>query len=196
MLRGRHKETQTVVTEHSIANSILTRFRDVREATMRFCSPLTPEDMMVQSCAEASPVKWHLAHTSWFFETFVLSEFVAAYQPFHPDFRWLFNSYYNAVGERPEKKLRASFSRPLLDEILAFRSHVDAAIIRLLEQTPEDEALRRITLGLKHEQQRQELAATDNKIAFFTNPQQPAYLPQSSSFGAEVIAPPIDWLSF
>src|SRR6201995_384184 len=170
MLRGRHKETQTVVTEHSIANSILTRFRDVREATMRFCSPLTPEDMMVQSCAEASPVKWHLAHTSWFFETFVLSEFVAAYQPFHPDFRWLFNSYYKALGDMPEKRLRSSFSRPPLELILAYRDHVDAGITRVLEQGTEDEALRRITLGLDHEQQHLELAATDIKNAFFTNP--------------------------
>ena len=143
---------------------------------MHFSSPLTPEDMMVQSCAEASPVKWHLAHTSWFFETFVLSEFVRGYQPFHPDFRWLFNSYYNAVGEMPEKKLRASFSRPPLDEILAYRRHVDAAIARLLEQTPEDEALRRIALGLEHEQQHLELAATDIKHAFFTNPLHPAYI--------------------
>jgi hypothetical protein len=143
------------------AAALLARFRDVRSATMRFCQPLTPEDMMVQSCAEASPVKWHLAHTSWFFETFVLAEFVANYQAFNPDFRWLFNSYYKSLGEMPEKKLRASFSRPPLDEILAYRCHVDAAIARLLEQTPEDEALRRIILGLEHEQQHLELAATD-----------------------------------
>ncbi|HEY4356702.1 MAG TPA: ergothioneine biosynthesis protein EgtB [Acidobacteriaceae bacterium] len=185
-----------MLTHQPTAISLLARFRHVRGATMQFCSPLTPEDMMVQSCAEASPVKWHLAHTSWFFETFVLGEFVAAYQPFHPDFRWLFNSYYNAVGERPEKKLRASFSRPPLTEILAFREHVDAAIVRLLEQTPEDEALRRIVLGLEHEQQHLELAATDIKHAFFTNPLQPAYLPQSSSFAVETIAPPVEWLSF
>ena len=77
--------------------------------------PLTPEDMMVQSSSEASPVKWHSAHSSWFFETFVLSEFLAGYQPFNPDFRWLFNSYYNTLGDMPEKKLRASFSRPPLE---------------------------------------------------------------------------------
>ncbi len=88
---------------------------------------------MVQSCPEASPVKWHLAHTSWFFETFVLREFVAAYQPFHPDFIWLFNSYYNSLGDMPEKKLRASFSRPPLDSIFAYRAHVDAAIAAFLQ---------------------------------------------------------------
>src|ERR1700735_825058 len=112
----------------SISNSLLKRFRDVRQATMQFRAPLTPEDLMVQSCPEASPVKWHLAHTSWFFETFVLSEFADAYQPFHSDFRWLFNSYYKSLGDMPEKKLRASFSRPPLDQILAYRLHVDSAI--------------------------------------------------------------------
>ena len=96
----------------SSAPTLLARFRAVRSATMQFCAPLTPEDMMVQSCPEASPIKWHLAHTSWFFETFILSEFVAAYQAFHPDFRWLFNSYYKALGDMPEKRLRSSFSRP------------------------------------------------------------------------------------
>jgi len=178
------------------AAHLLARFRAVRAETMRFCAPLTPEDMMVQSCAEASPVKWHLAHTSWFFETFVLSEFVAQYQPFHPDFKWLFNSYYKALGEMPEKKLRASFSRPPLDAILAYRSHVDAAIAKLLEKTPEDEAIRRISLGLEHEQQHLELAATDIKHAFFTNPLHPAYTHPNQHERLDRIAPPVDWLSF
>jgi len=184
-----------MVTEQSTAASLLSRFRTVRAETMRFCAPLTPEDMMVQSSAEASPVKWHLAHTSWFFETFVLAEFVAAYQPFNPDFRWLFNSYYKALGEMPEKKLRASFSRPPLEQILEYRKHVDAAIASLLEKMPEDEALRRITLGLEHEQQHLELAATDIKHAFFTNPLQPAYASSEKS-STEAIAPPLEWLSF
>ena len=87
-------------------------FCRVRSQSLALCAPLTPEDMMVQSCADASPAKWHLAHTTWFFETFVLREFVPGYKPFHKDFIWLFNSYYNAVSEQPEKKLRASFSRP------------------------------------------------------------------------------------
>lgn len=181
----------------SRAAALLERFRTVRAATMDFCAPLTPEDMMVQSSPEASPVKWHIAHTSWFFETFVLSEFVAAYQPFHPDFHWLFNSYYKALGEMPEKKLRASFSRPPLDQILAYRSHVDAAICRLLSQTPEDEALRRIILGLEHEQQHLELAATDIKHAFFTNPLHPAYLaPTSDPASQHIISPPLEWVGF
>ena len=187
--------------KQSRSAELLDRFRTVRAATMAFCSPLSPEDMMVQSCAEASPVKWHLAHTSWFFETFVLSEFVANYQPFDPDFRWLFNSYYRALGEMPEKKLRASFSRPPLDQILAYRRHVDAAIERLLSHMPEDESQRRIVLGLEHEQQHLELAATDIKHAFFTNPLHPAYRPapppqHQLAAGADTIAPPLNWISF
>jgi ergothioneine biosynthesis protein EgtB len=185
-----------MVIDHPAAASLLARFRTVRAETMRFCTQLTPEDMMVQSSAETSPVKWHLAHTSWFFETFVLAEFVAAYRPFHADFRWLFNSYYKALGDMPEKKLRASFSRPPLEQILEYRRHVDAAIANLLEHTPEDEALRRIALGLEHEQQHLELVATDIKHAFFTNPLHPVYSPREKNIGIEAIAPPLEWLSF
>lgn len=178
------------------APALIARYRSVRSATTDFCALLIPEDMMVQSCPDASPVKWHLAHTSWFFETFVLSEFVANYRPFDTTFRWLFNSYYRAVGEMPEKKLRASFSRPSLDQILAFRAHVDTAICRLLEQTPEDPIQRRVVLGLHHEQQHLELAATDIKHAFFTNPLHPAYSPAAPAGVSDSIAPPLEWLSF
>jgi ergothioneine biosynthesis protein EgtB len=190
-------QPSNLAPKQSRSADLLERFRTVRAATMHFCSPLSPEDMMVQSCAEASPVKWHLAHTSWFFETFVLSEFVANYQPFDPNFRWLFNSYYRALGEMPEKKLRASFSRPPLDQILAYRRHVDAGIESLLSHMPEDESQRRIVLGLEHEQQHLELAVTDIKHAFFTNPLHPAYRPTNpSARPTDNIAPPLNWLSF
>ena len=109
------------------ASALHNRYRTVRAASLSLTAPLSPEDLMVQSCPEASPAKWHLAHTSWFFETFVLRDFLPAYQDFHPDFHWLFNSYYNSLGDMPEKSLRASFSRPPLDDILAYRAHVDAA---------------------------------------------------------------------
>ena len=181
----------------SAAASLLSRFQAVRAATMAFAAPLSPEDMMVQSCAEASPVKWHLAHTSWFFETFVLTEFVAGYKPFHPDFRWLFNSYYKSLGDMPEKRLRASFSRPPLEHILAYREHVDAAVTKLLSYATDREALRRIVLGLEHEQQHLELAATDIKHAFFTNPLQPAYAESPfGDHGAMSIAPPLEWIGY
>ncbi len=178
------------------AASLLARYKAVRNATATLCRPLSPEDMMVQSCPEASPVKWHLAHTSWFFETFVLSEFLAGYTPFHPDFRWLFNSYYNSLGEMPEKKLRSSFSRPPLDLILSYRASVDAGIERLLQHTVEDEAARRIALGIEHEQQHQELIATDVKHALFTNPLHPPYIEDASPAQGTTIAPPLEWIDF
>jgi len=180
----------------SVASQLLVHYKAVRQASLDLSKPLSPEDMMVQSCPEASPVKWHLAHTSWFFETFVLREFVAAYHPFDPSFHWLFNSYYNSLGEMPEKKLRASFSRPPLDAILAYRAHVDAAMARLLAHPLEDEAARRIVLGLSHEQQHQELIATDIKHALFTNPLHPAYLAPTAEGKEETIAPPLDWVGF
>ena len=186
----------STVAPASIAAALLTRYRTVRAATAKLCSPLSPEDLMVQSCPEASPVKWHLAHTSWFFETFVLREFVPAYTLFHPDFPWLFNSYYNSLGEMPAKKLRSSFSRPPLDAILAYRAHVDAAIDHLLQSAVEDEVVRRIVLGLEHEQQHQELIATDIKHAFFTNPLHPAYIGSTVSSKSDLPAPPTDWVSF
>ncbi|WP_263367495.1 ergothioneine biosynthesis protein EgtB [Edaphobacter bradus] len=178
------------------AAALYTRYRAVRQATMQLVSPLSPEDLMVQSCPEASPVKWHLAHTSWFFETFVLSEFLAGYRPFHPDFRWLFNSYYNSLGEMPEKKLRSSFSRPPLEAIFAYRAHVDGAIESLLQHPAGDEAARRIVLGLEHEQQHQELIATDIKHAFFTNPLHPAYRGPAFAKPEALIAPPLEWVDF
>jgi ergothioneine biosynthesis protein EgtB len=151
------------------------RFRATRKRTLELCEPLSPEDMMVQSCPEASPVKWHLAHTAWFFESFVLREYLPGYRPFNPDFIWLFNSYYQTFAAFPEKRLRSSFSRPGIKEILHFREHVDQAIERLLEQNPEPEVLKRIELGVNHEEQHQELLLTDILHAFFTNPLRPAY---------------------
>jgi ergothioneine biosynthesis protein EgtB len=148
---------------------------------MRICQPLTPEDMMVQSCPEASPAKWHLAHTTWFFESFILREFLPGYRVFETDFSWLFNSYYESFSPFPDKKLRASFSRPAIAEILSYREHVDAAMEKLFEREPEPEALRRIKLGANHEEQHQELLLTDILHAFFTNPLRPAYLPHTDA---------------
>jgi ergothioneine biosynthesis protein EgtB len=157
--------------------SLRERFRLVRQRSVALCKPLTPEDMMVQSCPEASPAKWHMAHTAWFFESFVLREFLAGYRLFDRDFPWLFNSYYQTFAEFPDKRLRASFSRPGLAEVWKYRERVDEQIDRLLEGDAPEEALRRIELGLHHEEQHQELLLTDIKHALFTNPLQPAYLP-------------------
>ncbi len=162
--------------QQSAADSISQQFTKVRQQSLGLCQPLTPEDMMVQSCPEASPAKWHLAHTTWFFETFILSEYLSGYKPFHPDFHWLFNSYYNALSAQPDKKLRASFSRPGAEAILAYRSHVEEAMQRFFKAGPPEEAARRVILGLHHEQQHQELLCYDIKNAFWSNPLHPAYL--------------------
>jgi ergothioneine biosynthesis protein EgtB len=156
------------------------RFRAARRQTISLSEPLTPEDMMVQSCPEASPAKWHLAHTTWFFESFVLREFLPDYRLFNRDFAWLFNSYYQSFSAFPEKRLRSSFSRPGLDEVLRYREHVDAAMKRLLDGEPDAEALRRIELGVNHEEQHQELLLTDILHAFFTNPLRPKYREQAT----------------
>jgi ergothioneine biosynthesis protein EgtB len=175
------------------APELLTAFTATRRQSLALSSPLTPEDMMVQSCPEASPAKWHLAHTTWFFETFVLREYLAGYQPFHPDFLWLFNSYYNDVSDQPEKKLRASFSRPGIEAILAYRQHVEDAIARLDQRGMLEEAALRIELGIHHEQQHQELLCYDIKHAFWTNPMHPAYA-QGGKFQSS--GAPLRWLNF
>ena len=159
------------------------QFAAVRKQTEVLAAPLSAEDQMVQSGADASPTKWHLAHTSWFFETFILSQHVAGYRPFDRRFQSLFNSYYNSLGPQPEKTLRNTFSRPSLDEVMAYRRHVDEHVLKMLSagDVPE-EALRLIELGSNHEQQHQELIVTDIKHAFWTSPLRPAYhnLPQSA----------------
>jgi ergothioneine biosynthesis protein EgtB len=169
------------------------QFCRVRQQSEALCEPLSPEDMMVQSCPEASPAKWHLAHTTWFFETFILSEFLPGYRPFHPDFLWLFNSYYNAVSDQPRKKLRASFSRPSLQEILDYRRHVEAGMARLIEKGLTGETQRRLILGLHHEQQHQELLAYDIKNAFWSNPLHPAYKPGDLN-GVEGSTSSLEWI--
>jgi ergothioneine biosynthesis protein EgtB len=177
-------QAEARLTEQSAA-ALLARFRQVRAATLRFCAPLSAEDMMVQSSPDASPVKWHLAHTSWFFETFVLSPYAEGYLPYHPEFHWLFNSYYTALGDMPAKNLRSSFSRPPLDQITAYRAHVDRALEALLASermgANADAILRCVALGLEHEQQHLELIATDIKHAFWTNPLHPAYMPPAAA---------------
>lgn len=178
-------------------SSLDSKYKSVRSMTRSLLAGLSAEDQMVQSCPEASPVKWHQAHTTWFFETFVLRPFLADYQPFREEFHRLFNSYYISLGtEIPEKKLRASFSRPPLDEVLAFRTYVDEQMERLFARSPEEEVSRRIILGLNHEQQHQELALTDIKHAFFSNPLHPSYGDASLAKEREHPIPKLRWHSF
>ena len=156
--------------------TLLERYQALRRQTEKLVAPLSPEDQMVQSCPEASPAKWHLAHTTWFFETFLLAPHLKDYRPFHPQFRTLFNSYYNAVGVQPEKAIRNTFSRPSLEEVKKYRRYTDEHMQRLLESAEvSEEVLKLVDLGINHEQQHQELLVTDIKHAFWTNPLRPAY---------------------
>jgi ergothioneine biosynthesis protein EgtB len=162
--------------EERKAETLARRYTAIRRQTESLAAPLSAEDQMVQSCAEASPAKWHQAHTTWFFETFILTPHLKGYGAFDSRFRDLFNSYYNAVGPQPEKALRNTFSRPGLDDVQKYRHHVDENMQKLFETAPiSEEVLRLAELGLNHEQQHQELLVTDIKHAFWSNPLRPAY---------------------
>lgn len=177
--------------EEKSAAALAGHYTAVRQQTDSLTAPLSPEDQMVQSCPEASPVKWHLAHTSWFFETFILTPHLSGYRPLNPRFRDLFNSYYNAIGEQPEKGLRNTFSRPGLDEVRQYRAHIDEHMLKLIQpgMARSEELHKLIVLGLNHEQQHQELIVTDIKHAFWTNPLRPAYLAAAGA-ASPVAAPP------
>jgi ergothioneine biosynthesis protein EgtB len=170
--------------------SLAERFSAIRRATDDLARPLSPEDCGVQSMPEASPTKWHLAHTSWFFETFLLADSsVPGYRPFHPAYRTLFNSYYNAVGERHARPARGLLSRPSLEEVRAYRRHVDEAMLGALDRA--DAAM--VVLGLHHEQQHQELILTDIKHAFWMNPLRPAYAPAERVMVGDAVESPLAW---
>lgn len=173
----------SIVAPRAPAPALRGRYREVRQASLNLCAGLSPEDCALQSMPDASPVKWHLGHTSWFFETFVLENNMADYRKFNPDFRVLFNSYYMTVGERHPRPERGMLSRPSFVEILDYRQHVDAGMQRLLQQpsTLPDALADLIELGLHHEQQHQELILTDLKHLFSCNPAKPAYRDRNAS---------------
>ena len=160
---------------------LLRRYRDVRARTAALVAPLSPEDCALQSMPDASPAKWHLAHTTWFFETFVVAPRVAGYRAFDPAFRVLFNSYYHAVGDRHPRPERGMLSRPPLDTVLAYRAFVDEAMRECCERARNDAALASlIELGLAHEEQHQELILTDVLHLLSRNPLAPAYDPDGA----------------
>ncbi|MEI7790566.1 MAG: ergothioneine biosynthesis protein EgtB [Alphaproteobacteria bacterium] len=163
-------------------------YASVRAHSEALAAPLSAEDCTIQSMPDASPVKWHLAHTTWFFETVILSQ-RPGYKPFDPRFAYLFNSYYEALGPRHPRPRRGLLTRPTLDEVFAWRAHVDAAIV---EACGDDTLRDAITLGLHHEQQHQELILTDIKHAFFCNPLLPAYRSDRPTARA---AQPLDGIS-
>jgi ergothioneine biosynthesis protein EgtB len=163
---------------HAVEDTTLPgRYAAVRTWTELIARSLSPEDQCVQSMPDASPAKWHRAHTTWFFEQFVLQPFLAGYRIFDADFAYLFNSYYEAVGPRHPRPNRGLLTRPSAEQVTAFRQHVDAAMLRLLADLPHNAAAV-VELGLQHEQQHQELLLTDILHAFAQSPLAPAALPE------------------
>lgn len=178
---------------------VAARFGEVRAATLAFAATLTPEDQCVQSMPDASPTKWHLAHTSWFFEAVVLGPQANGYEPFDPAFARLFNSYYESLGPRHPRPQRGLLTRPSLDRVHAYRAHVDAAMqafIREADEAAWSAVAPLVELGLQHEQQHQELIATDILHAFSCNPLLPAWRPQEQpALRLAGSTPPLRWLS-
>jgi ergothioneine biosynthesis protein EgtB len=188
---------RTLVTDppDNSAGHFASRYASVRALTERLAAPLSAEDQCIQSMPDASPVKWHLAHTTWFFETLVLVPHLKGYALYDPRYRYLFNSYYETLGPRHPRPERGLLTRPSLEDVLLYRRHVDLAIANLFEHAGQAERLTfedLAELGLHHEQQHQELILTDVKHAFSCNPILPAYLPGAPRTGAK--APPLEWI--
>jgi hypothetical protein len=157
----------------TLAQNLVEAYLAVRGETERRAAPLSSEDQLIQSMPDASPAKWHRAHTTWFFEQFLLGEHCEGYQPFHPDYAFLFNSYYVSAGPRHARHARGHLTRPSADEVTAYRRHVDAAVVKFFQTASEERLARLVPLvetGLNHEQQHQELMLTDILHAFAQNP--------------------------
>ena len=175
--------------------ALVARYADVRRATERLCAPLAVEDHVVQAMPDVSPTKWHLAHASWFFETFLLAPHLPGYRPASSAYQFLFNSYYNAVGPQFSRPDRGHLSRPTVAEIYAYRAHVDAGVTALLRGCGEpvlDDLASLVELGINHEQQHQELILTDIKYNLAANPLRPAYHQAIPPRGGAT--PPLQWL--
>jgi ergothioneine biosynthesis protein EgtB len=176
---------------------LLERYRAVRAFSERMCEGMEAEDFVIQSMPDVSPTKWHLAHTTWFFEAFVLEPHLGGYEPLDPKYNYLFNSYYNAIGEQFCRPRRGQLSRPTVKDVFAYRRHVDAAMERLLGESSDPGVLERVSgtvlLGTHHEQQHQELMATDIKHVFSMNPLRPAW--RDLQGGGEIArTPALEWL--
>ncbi|MCA1750258.1 MAG: ergothioneine biosynthesis protein EgtB [Cryomorphaceae bacterium] len=170
-------------TKNSVAVSetVSEKFISVRKKSLKICKPLLPEDYVIQPAAFVSPPKWHLAHTSWFFETFVLLPYAEGYRVFNPDYNFIFNSYYEALGDRLLRTDRGNLSRPSIDEVKQYRSHVDNAMQDFLSSDVEPDAKisNIIETGLQHEMQHQELLFSDIKYILGHNPLYPVYDPDA-----------------
>jgi ergothioneine biosynthesis protein EgtB len=172
----------SLLTQAVATSSFADRYHTVRSATERLCLPLHTEDYVVSSMPDVSPTKWHLAHTSWFFETFVLAPFHRDYRALNPKYAFLFNSYYVQAGERHCRAQRGLVTRPTVAEVYEYRAYVDAHMQQLIADIGDDAnhpASAVLELGLHHEQQHQELLVTDIKNVFWMNPMRPAYRPET-----------------
>ncbi|REK05544.1 MAG: ergothioneine biosynthesis protein EgtB [Planctomycetota bacterium] len=177
--------------------SIADWFAATRKFTERLCEPLAVEDFVVQSMPDASPTRWHLAHTTWFYETFVLARWEPHYRPVSPDYHVLFNSYYNTVGEQFPRSQRGLLTRPTVAEVFDYRHSVDERVMRLFDTVTEIDEMRRVVeLGIHHEQQHQELLLTDIKHAFSCNPLWPAYRPTPPNAATTPHADDDSWIRF
>jgi ergothioneine biosynthesis protein EgtB len=174
------------------AEHLLDRYVAVRRQTEALAAPLSAEDQMIQSMPETSPVKWHLAHTTWFYETFILAPHAKSYQRKHPEFEYLFNSYYKQLQGHPLRSRRGLMSRPDLQEVMAYRAQVDSAM-RAFLPSASAELLELVELGINHEQQHQELILTDIKHALWSSPLQPAY---KQARAEQASAPALGWKSW
>ncbi|HQU85122.1 MAG TPA: ergothioneine biosynthesis protein EgtB [Pyrinomonadaceae bacterium] len=170
--------------QRSSETELLQYFKEVRAQTERLCEPLETEDYIPQPTVDVSPPKWNIAHTTWFFEEMILKKFAENYTVFDPNFGFLFNSYYNNVGERTQRDNRGDLSRPTVAEVYEYRSYVDEKMAELLAQNSSDEVKDLVVLGLNHEQQHQELFLTDFKYILSRNPLYPVY---RESFAVEEI---------
>lgn len=179
----------------SPSNSLNSQYVDVRSLTERLVDGLSDADCTAQSMPDASPAKWHLAHTTWFWETFLLNRKPQSYTSYNPNFGYLFNSYYNAIGERHPRPKRGLLTRPSLEEVLGYRKHVDSEVIDLLAREIEPEIEGVVRLGLSHEQQHQELLLTDILHLFAQNPTYPAFrLNAESMVNRDREIPPKTWI--
>jgi ergothioneine biosynthesis protein EgtB len=168
------------------------RYLEIRDTSLQITEPFSAEDQMLQSMPDCSPAKWHLAHTTWFFETFILSPYISGYKTFDSRYKQLFNSYYKQLGSHPYRGARGLMSRPSLDEIHAYRAHVDKAMLHHLE-VPDERTAALVEVGLNHEQQHQELILTDIKHALWSMPLRPERAEGPRSVKN---AEPLQWIEF
>lgn len=176
---------------------LLGHYNNVRKFTESLCSTLVPEDYVIQSMSDVSPTKWHLAHTSWFFETFILRPHLENYTPFHPRFAYLFNSYYVQAGERHCRAQRGLLSRPTVEDVYQYRAYVDEHMDSLLMNVDDElfnVLLPLVEIGIHHEQQHQELMVTDIKHVFSINPLYPVFSPYQAGYQGDVA--PSEWISY